>query len=387
MGINGFLQFVKKKRPQLLHTEHISLFTNQRVFIDISGYIYRYICVYGKENNRWLNAMLNFFLIFKKNKVIPIPVFDGKPPAEKGHEIQDRKEKRERATVRINNLNQAITNYEQNSATEADEKILETEMQAVERRSGSRQLLSKKKYSSADIKLLKEQLATLKRQLISITSDDNVALKKLLTAAGVTWVQSPQESETYCCWCVSQNLGSAVISGDSDVLAQGGKQLILKVENDGMIQYIDREELFYEFDITQDLMIDWAILMGCDYNKHMENKNKIGPVKGLELLKIYKRIEDIPGIDLECLLVDSCRKMFNPTFDVPDLTVQKIDFQNFKSVLKELSLNENWVDKYRDSSHVQTSILQFFKREENKVFSSSDVEDQIERELDEIIDE
>ena len=386
MGINGFLQFVKKKKPELLHTEHISLFANQRIFIDISGYIYRYICVYGKENNRWLNAMLNFFLIFKKFNVIAVPVFDGKPPAEKGHEIKDRKEKRERATVRINNLDQAIKNYESGTCPADDEKILETEMQAVERRAGSRQLLSKKKYSIADIKLLKDQLATLKRQLISITSDDNEALKRLLTAAGITWVQSPQESETYCCWCVSQNLGSAVISGDSDVLAQGGKQLILKVENDGMIQYIDREELFYEFDITQEIMIDWAILMGCDYNKHMENKNKIGPVKGLELLKLYKRIEDIPGIDLECLLVDSCRRMFNPTFEIPDLTVQKIDFDNFKKVLRDLSLNENWVEKYRGTGHVQTSILQFFKREENRIFNSTDdIENQIDEELNEVM--
>ena len=95
MGINGFLQFVKKKKPSLIHTEHISLFTNQRVFIDISGYIYRYICVYGQQQNKWLNAMLSFFLIFKKYNVIPVPVFDGKPPVEKGHEIKDRKEKRE----------------------------------------------------------------------------------------------------------------------------------------------------------------------------------------------------------------------------------------------------------------------------------------------------
>ena len=46
MGLDGFLQFIRKKHPSVIREEHISLYTHKVVFLDIASYMYKYICMY-----------------------------------------------------------------------------------------------------------------------------------------------------------------------------------------------------------------------------------------------------------------------------------------------------------------------------------------------------
>ena len=86
MGINGLTEFIKKKHPELIHTEHVSIFAYERVFIDITSYIYSYATIYGTSDKRWMTAFFNLLSVFKRNKVSPIVIFDGEAPVEKDAE-------------------------------------------------------------------------------------------------------------------------------------------------------------------------------------------------------------------------------------------------------------------------------------------------------------
>ena len=316
MGISGFLSFLRKKVPHVIREEHISLYAYQRVFIDISGYLYRYICAYGKEQQQWVVAILQLLATFRQNKVIPIPVFDGKPPDEKKEEIKERRDKRSQLSSRIEMFQQAL----EDCHSEESIRILTAELERLEQR-GKRvgsflHQTNASKISQKDLDLLQDALTTLKRQHIVITDEDTQLLKQVLDEFGISWLQSPSESESYCAFLIRQNAGSAMVSCDSDSLAHLAPDLILDVEMSGNIVRIELEELLESLQITPEQMIDYAILMGCDYNKHAKT-NKLGPVNALKMIRDYQRIEDIPDhlINKECLLYPRCRELFQPHFE------------------------------------------------------------------------
>ena len=108
MGLDGFLSYVKKKHQGIGRTEHISLYSHQTVFFDISSYIYKYVCIFGTHDGRWLTAMLQLFLTFRENKINIIPIFDGKAPDAKKDETDMRKEQRNKIKNKAETLDTAI---------------------------------------------------------------------------------------------------------------------------------------------------------------------------------------------------------------------------------------------------------------------------------------
>jgi 5'-3' exonuclease len=328
MGINNFLAFLKTNYPQLVRTEHISMYAYQRVFVDISSYIYKYLCVYGRINNRWLNAMVNLVITFKESGVHIVPVFDGKAPQEKLDELKDRKAKREKSGDRIGCLAEAIELYRSGDRSESTISTLEKELKSADRK-GSRlqRLLSPKTedkdvISETDLKSLEQCIYDMKRQIIIISQDDLALLKRVFTSLGVSWMQAEGESEGFCCWMVKQGLGAAIVSCDSDCIIHGVDDFIFNLEPDGTVTHIEIEEVLEDLELTQKQLIDYAIIMGCDYNRYLK-VNKIGPVKALASIKKYGCIENIPtveedakqGLNKECLLYERCRELFQPTFN------------------------------------------------------------------------
>ena len=97
---------------------------------------------------------------------------------------------------------------------------------------------------------------------------------------------------------IRQGIGSAVISCDSDCFAHLAKDVILSVDTSGMIEHLTLQDILDALEIDEEQMTDLAFLFGCDYNA--KNKlYKVGPVKALELIKKYGRLENIEGYDKE----------------------------------------------------------------------------------------
>jgi 5'-3' exonuclease len=334
MGLDGFLSFVRQKYPNVITEDHISKYANQFVFFDIASYMYKYICIFGSEDGRWLNAMLNLFLLFKNNKLNVITVFDGKPPEQKKDEISERKEKRNKIKEKIKSLETCIQKYNnEEEFTKEEIELLKDILKKIADKMVTtklKKLLSfsrpnqpepgtnfpepeqeQFKLDDKDAEDIRNYISSLEKQMVYIGEKDQVHLKDLLHILGIPFVVSPSESEGYCCSMIKQGLGSAIISCDSDCFSHGAHEVVLSIDvQSGMITYANLDELLSSMELTQFQFIDFGILIGCDYNK--KNKlPKVGPVKALDLIKRYGSIDNIEGYDISILKHEEIRKLFN----------------------------------------------------------------------------
>ena len=349
MGINNLLQYIKKKYAHLLINEHISYFSYTRIYIDISGFIYKYMCVSGKTNGEWLIQIIKLMSMFKQNCIQIIPIFDGTPPPEKKMEADTRSNARTILLDKIKLFEHSLINYK-NCPTSYDflisqlNKSKDRVVSLLKPKSIDNRFISK-----SDIVILSDMLLKIKKQHIVVTKDDITSLKNLLTSLGITWIQSTSEAESFACYLTNNDNGeSSICSFDSDsivYLAQSDKNLVVDVKLDGYCTIINTKELLEEMELTPSQFVDFAILLGCDYNKHIK-VNKIGPVNALKLLKLYNNIEHFPNdvINKECLLLDRCRELFNPTFEHVDIKTINFDEQAFYDLCKNLSIDSTNID-------------------------------------------
>lgn len=367
MGLDGFLAFAKKKYPGVIINEHVTLYSHQRVFMDVSSYIYKYISIFGNQNSRWLGCLLQMFLNLKSYKVHVVPVFDGKAPDEKKEELEDRKEKREKTKNKVNLLEQAVECYKNNSLSEEQRLLLKDtvkDLQAKGKSTKLKSLLFKIEESSSisdnDITDVENYIFSLKRTMFYMGSKEMERVKELLNILGIPYIQSPDEAEAQCSYLCRKGYGTAVISCDTDCFAHGCPNVVLSYEpSTGAVVVVKTEQLLKEMDINQIEFVDFAILIGCDYNKKTKIKN-IGPVKGLELIKKYRCIENIKEHDFSKIEYNDIRRLFNKEYEVKMIRPHRdIDREALESFIDEHNLNTNInrLDKIINECNKEVEIL------------------------------
>jgi flap endonuclease-1 len=77
-----------------------------------------------------------------------------------------------------------------------------------------------------------------------------------------------------------------------DILVFGGKNILknFTVSSHKKIQEINLDKFKSDTNLTQDMIIDISILMGCDY---CSGAYGLGPIKAYELIKKYGSIENV----------------------------------------------------------------------------------------------
>ena len=300
MGLLAVSKFIKTKYPHLYHQEHLSLFAHHRVFMDIASYVYKYVCIMGSKDSRWLNAFVNLCLAFRKNGVLLTIVFDGKAPEAKADEQKSRRDMRDKQTQRTETLKKALAVYEHQPAelTPEERSTLKKEIENYNKR---HDVYREPQPENADVKLddaevnnLHELVKSLTIQNSSLSRDDFADLKSLLSACGVCWMQAPAEAEAFCSWLVRRGYGTAVVSCDTDCLAHRADVVIFDVDSaTGIVKYVNTKELLAEWGLTEMQLIDFGILCGCDYNPG-SRVNKIGPATAIQLLQQYGTIDNLP---------------------------------------------------------------------------------------------
>ena len=166
---------------------------------------------------------------------------------------------------------------------------------------------------------------------------------------GLPYEDAPEEAEAYCCFMLKSGLGNAVISCDTDCLAHGAKEVILTYDyKTDACTVINLEDMLSQMNFTYEQFLDYAILIGCDYNK--KNKlPKVGPVKAFELIKKYGCIENIKEYDTTVLKHEEIRKLFNPVYPLKEslkekfFTRREIDEEVFSNFVDEHDLKLNYL--------------------------------------------
>jgi len=236
-----------------------------------------------------LNGLLFRTANLVEKNITPIYVFDGKPPEFKAKTLAKRRE------IRAN----AKDSWE-NALKEGDNE-------------------SARKYAMASSKV----------DAYIIDS-----AKELLSALGISWIQAPEEGEAQSSYMARNGDVTYAVSQDYDSLLFGAPDLVRNVTISGKkkirgkVISITPERLKLDtiltgMSITQEELIQIALLIGTDYNSGVSG---VGPKTAVKIVsegKFYERIGESvnaaePDVLIQYFLNPPINKIYNISSKSPD---------------------------------------------------------------------
>ncbi len=90
MGIQDFYNVIKKHCPEVLVVIKLSQLSGQKIAVDISIFLNKYVKSAGTE--KWVDQFIILMCCLKRHGIKPVSIFDGpKPPIEKKQEQERRR--------------------------------------------------------------------------------------------------------------------------------------------------------------------------------------------------------------------------------------------------------------------------------------------------------
>jgi flap endonuclease-1 len=229
MGIKYLNRFLQENCKESIRKVNLYELSGKKVVIDTSIYMYRYLGEEALLENIYL--MIN---IFRLNNIIPLFVFDGKPPKEKENLLKERKENKKKAEEKYNEL---------------QNQLLDGQNAKIE-----------------------EQMNQLKKEFIRLHHTDIKDVKLLIQSLGASYIEAPGEADKLCAKLVNKNLVYACLSEDMDMFVYGCKRVLryLSLLNKTAIMY-EMKDILIELDMNFNDFKNICIISGTDYNIHNNN--------------------------------------------------------------------------------------------------------------------
>lgn len=269
MGIKCLLKFLSNYPNIILNKEHRD-YRRITVAIDISILIYQVVISVRNSGNDLTNAdgeisshilgLFNKTINLLDKEIIPVYVFDGKPPSLKSKILDTRKQIKQKA---LEKFETAQTN---------EEKI---------------------KYF---------------KRTVNITKEHMEQCKELLEAMGIPYITAPEEADSQLAWLCKSGLVDAVLTEDMDILTFGSPRIIRNLTSimKKPIE-INLKDILNTLQLNQDQFIELCILFGCDYcpgitdakqeiifNTYKKHLNIVDTIADLRAQGFY-----IPNIEIE----------------------------------------------------------------------------------------
>ena len=251
MGIKFLNRFIQSQCHTSVTQIHLSELSNKKVVVDTSIYMYRFAA-----DNTLLENFYLMISVFRKYNIIPLFVFDGKPPKEKRELLKKRKQDKQNAENKYNDLKICLENI-----------INETEK-----------------------KEMIDKLDTLKKNFVKITHTDIENVKLLLQAYGISYLDAPGEADKLCAKMVCKNKVHACLSEDMDLFVYGCPRVLryLSLLKKNVILY-DMKGILSELKISMDEFKYICVVSGTDYNIY-NDKNNLD--QSLKYFKKYKKTNE-----------------------------------------------------------------------------------------------
>jgi flap endonuclease-1 len=256
MGIKHLNNFLRTECCDSINVISIAELSGKKIAVDISIYMYKY-----ESNEALIENMYIMLTVFRQYNIIPIFIFDGKPPTEKKALLQKRREDKKEAEKEYNVLKEKL---EMNNNANEDDK---------------QEIL-------ANMDLLKKQFIYISREKIE-------QVKNLIRAYGATYCDAPGEADELCAMLVLKNKVWACLSEDMDMFVYGCTRVIryLSLFNRSAVLY-DMKGILENLCITQKELREICVLSGTDYNiQTCNNKSKNTPnlYETLKMFNKYKK--------------------------------------------------------------------------------------------------
>lgn len=236
MGIKHLNRFLRDEAQDSIKFTSLSELAGKKIAVDISIYMYKYASEGSLLENMYL--MLSTLRYYE---IVPVFIFDGKPPPEKKNLLLKRKENKQEAEQEYNKLKKQLEN----------KSIDDIEKQEV--------------ISNMDV---------LKKKFIYISKNDIDNVKQLIRAYGATYYDAPGEADELCALLVIKNKVWACLSEDMDMFVYGCNRVIryLSLLNRTAVLY-DTKEILNSLGITQKELMEICVISGTDYNYNDNNND------------------------------------------------------------------------------------------------------------------
>jgi flap endonuclease-1 len=309
MGIRALNKFLQAKCRSSIKSIPLSELSGKKIAVDISIYLYKYI-----SENALLENLYLMISIFRENNIIPIFIFDGKPPVEKNDTIATRKKNKMDAREEYYRLKLLIESMKTGEDIEVVQDVA-THMNEED---------AQKQNEINDISHTMEQL---KKKFISIKYDDIQNVKTLLQAYGVTYFEAPGEADILCAKLVTNNVVYACLSEDTDMFVYGCRRVLryLSLTLSNVVIY-DLNHILKSLNITSDVFKKICILYGCDYSDESGDELKTKTLNIFHAFQLFKKY----------------REMTKET-ENQNIGANVVDFYDW--IIKEKIHSSNYIDK------------------------------------------
>jgi len=252
MGIKNLLKFLNNNYPQLIKKIDCDNFNGKRIAIDISILLYQVIIAIRNSGADLTNqkgditshilGLFNKTICLLKMNILPIYVFDGKPPDFKAKVIQNRRCVKQRAFTKL------------------------------------------------EEELSKEDQIKYFKRTVSISKTQIEECKELLSLMGIPYIEAPEEADSQCAQLVKNGLADGVLTEDMDILTFGANTIyrnLTSYKKDNI--KIDLKDILSTLDLTHEQFVELCILFGCDYN---EKTRDINPEIIYKYYYMHKNMDD-----------------------------------------------------------------------------------------------
>lgn len=246
MGIKHLNKyFMEKCSTAAIHKIGFDELQHQTIIVDVSIYLYKFT-----ERGSFLENMYLFISMFREYGIVPVFVFDGKPPAEKRAVLEKRRNDKLAAETRFAEIQQRVESME-----------------------------------SADVRKDLDEMEDLKKQFVRLNERDIRDAKTLMQCYGVNYIEAPGESDELCAYLVKHGYAWGCMSDDMDMFLYGCPRVIRHVSlmNHTAVLY-DTARILRELNMPFADFKDALILSGTDYNA-----NEDGEVNVLTTMQWYER--------------------------------------------------------------------------------------------------
>ena len=227
MGIKHLNRFlVNKCKKTTIQRISLQRLSGKTIFID--AYIYLYTFLGEDQLYERMNAMVTTLLRYK---IVPIFVFDGKPPQEKRQLLRQRREKKQEAEGKYTEIIQQL------------EAGLDTTAE------------------------LEWQLSCLKKQFIKVDQEHVQSVKAILREYSVEYVDAPGESDELCVRYVKTGRAWACLSNDMDMFVYGTERVLRDFSlTTHTVTLYTMSEILRDLNMDMTLFRQIMVISGTDYN-------------------------------------------------------------------------------------------------------------------------
>jgi flap endonuclease-1 len=253
MGIRHLNRFLREQCSDIIRVTPLSELSGKKIAIDVSIYMYKF-----ESDGALIENMYLMLSMFRYYNIIPIFIFDGKPPDEKMELLRKRRENKQEARAEYDKLNVMLKEN--------------PDMDSIEKQE------------------ISISMDALKRSFVFISKQHINQVKELIRAYGATYYDAPGEADELCALLVIKKKVWACMSEDMDMFVYGCNRVIkyLSLLNHTVVLY-DLNEILNKLGITQSQLREICVLSGTDYNLYVNDKNAPTLYNTLKLFKKYKK--------------------------------------------------------------------------------------------------